>query len=61
VIGDEAGTPSKIPDLPIKLYRKAKNGRRHKVSSHGTSQFPEERVFGSLGVLRLQGPMGARS
>jgi RNA-directed DNA polymerase len=34
--------------------------RRHKVSSHGTRQFPEERVFGSLGVVRLQGPMGAR-
>ena len=35
--------------------------RRHKVSSHGTRQFPEERVYGPLGVLRLQGPMGARS
>jgi len=35
--------------------------RRHKVSSHGTRQFPEELVFGPLGVLRLQGPMGARS
>jgi len=35
--------------------------RRHKVSSHGTRQFPEERVFGTLGVTRLQGPMGARS
>jgi RNA-directed DNA polymerase len=34
--------------------------RRHKVSSHGTRQFPEERVFGSLGVVRLQGPMGVR-
>ena len=34
--------------------------RRHKVSSHGTRQFPEERVFGSLGIMRLQGPMGAR-
>jgi len=34
--------------------------RRHKVSSHGTRQFPEERVFGSLGVMRLQGPMGSR-
>jgi RNA-directed DNA polymerase len=34
--------------------------RRHKVSSHGIRQFPEERVFGSLGVLRLQGPMGVR-
>jgi RNA-directed DNA polymerase len=32
--------------------------RRHKVSSQGTHQFPEERVFGSLGVLRLQGSMG---
>jgi RNA-directed DNA polymerase len=28
--------------------------RRHKVSSQGTRQFPEERVFGSLGVVRLQ-------
>jgi RNA-directed DNA polymerase len=35
--------------------------RRHKVSSHGTRQFPEERVFGTLGVIRLQGPLGARS
>jgi len=35
--------------------------RRHKVSSQGTRQFPEERVFGSLGVMRLQGPMGVRS
>lgn len=34
--------------------------RRHKVSSQGTHQFPEERVFGSLGVVRLQGPMGTR-
>jgi len=34
--------------------------RRHKVSSQGTRQFPEERVFGTLGVLRLQGPMGVR-
>jgi RNA-directed DNA polymerase len=32
--------------------------RRHKVASQGTRQFPEERVFGSLGVIRLQGPMG---
>jgi RNA-directed DNA polymerase len=31
--------------------------RRHQVSSQGTRQFPEERVFGSLGVVRLQGPM----
>jgi len=34
--------------------------RRHKVSSQGTRQFPEERVFGTLGVIRLQGPMGVR-
>jgi RNA-directed DNA polymerase len=34
--------------------------RRSKVSSQGTRQFPEERVFGSLGVIRLQGPMGTR-
>ena len=35
--------------------------RRHQVTSQGTRQFPEERVFGDLGVIRLQGPMGARS
>jgi RNA-directed DNA polymerase len=35
--------------------------RRHKVSSHGTHQFPEERGVGSLGVMRLQGPMDAHS
>ena len=35
--------------------------RRHKVTSQGTRQFPEELVFGSLGVIRLQGPMGGRS
>jgi RNA-directed DNA polymerase len=35
--------------------------RRHKVSSQGTRQFPEERVFGSMGVVRLQGPRGVRS
>jgi RNA-directed DNA polymerase len=34
--------------------------RRHKVTSQGTRQFPEERVFGSLGVIRLQGPMSRR-
>jgi RNA-directed DNA polymerase len=34
--------------------------RRHKVSSHGTRPFPEERVYGSLGVGRLQGEMAAR-
>jgi len=34
--------------------------RRQQVSSQGTHQFPEERVFGSLGVVRLQGPMGTR-
>jgi RNA-directed DNA polymerase len=34
--------------------------RRHKVSSQGTRQFPEERVFGSLGVIRMQGPLDVR-
>jgi len=34
--------------------------RRHKVTSQGTRQFPAEKVFGSLGVIRLQGPMGTR-
>ena len=34
--------------------------RRHQVYSQGTRQFPEERVFGSLCEMRLQGPMSAR-
>jgi RNA-directed DNA polymerase len=33
--------------------------RRHKVSSQGTRQFSTQRIFGELGVFRLQGPMGA--
>jgi len=28
--------------------------RRHKVSSHGTTRFPAQVVFGQLGVLRLR-------
>jgi RNA-directed DNA polymerase len=35
--------------------------KRHKVSSQGTRQFPAERVYGPLGVFRLQGPRGARA
>jgi RNA-directed DNA polymerase len=35
--------------------------KRHKVSSQGTRQFPAERVYGTLGVLRLRGPRGARA
>ena len=35
--------------------------RRHKVSSQGTRQFSGERVYGALGVLRLQGPRAART
>jgi len=55
VIGDEPGTPSKIPDLRSRLYRKAKNGRRHKVSSHRHQPVPRGTGVGSLSVLRLQG------
>ena len=51
-------TPSTIRDLQIKLYRKAKNEPRHQVSSQGTHHFPEEKVFGALGVIRLQGADG---
>jgi RNA-directed DNA polymerase len=41
------------------VYDRVRNflRRRHKVSSRGTRQFPAERVFGELGVVRLQGPM----
>lgn len=43
------------------VYDRVRNflRRRHKVSTRGTGQFPEERVFGELGVVRLQGPMRA--
>jgi RNA-directed DNA polymerase len=43
------------------VYDRVRNflRRRHKVSTRGIGQFPEERVFGELGVVRLQGPMGA--
>src|SRR6266851_568425 len=45
------------------VYDRVRNflRRRHKVSSQGTRQFPSERVYGSLGVLRLQGPRAARA
>lgn len=45
------------------VYDRVRNflRRRHKVSSQGTRQFPAERVYGSLGVLRLQGPRAART
>jgi RNA-directed DNA polymerase len=33
--------------------------RRHKVSTQGTRQFSKQRIFGELGVFRLQGPMRA--
>ena len=46
-------TPSKIRELQIKLYRKAKN-EPHKVQSRGTTRFSDEVVFGELGVLRLR-------
>src|SRR5882762_4630555 len=41
------------------VYDRVRNflRRRHKVSTRGTSQCPEERVFGELRVVRLQGPM----
>jgi RNA-directed DNA polymerase len=37
------------------VYDRVRNflRRRHKVSSQGTRQFPAERVYGRLGVLRL--------
>ena len=43
------------------VYDRVRNflRRRHKVSTRGTSRFPAERVFGELGVVRLQGPMRA--
>ena len=44
------------------VYDRVRNflRRRHKVSSQGR-QFPGERVYGSLGVLRLQGPRTVRT
>ena len=53
-------TPSKIRELQIKLYRKAKNevmGCRR-----GTRRYSADVVFGELGVLRLRRvQLGSRS
>jgi RNA-directed DNA polymerase len=45
------------------VYDRVRNflRRRHKVPSQGTRQFSGERVFGELGVFRLQGPRAART
>ncbi len=45
------------------VYDRVRNflRRRHKVSSQGTRQFSGERVYGALGVFRLQGPRAART
>jgi RNA-directed DNA polymerase len=45
------------------VYDRVRNflRRRHQVSSQGTRQFPAERVYGPLGVFRLQGPRAARA
>ena len=45
------------------VYDRVRNflRRRHKVSSQGTRQFPGERVYGTLGVVRLRGPWAARA
>jgi len=45
------------------VYDRVRNflRKRHKVSSQGTRQFPRERVYGLLGVFRLQGPRAART
>ena len=44
------------------VYDRVRNllRRRHKVSSQGIRQFPAERVYGTLGVVRLRGPWVAR-
>jgi hypothetical protein len=31
--------------------------RRHKVSTQGTREYSQERIYGELGVFRLQGPL----
>ncbi len=45
------------------VYDRVRNflRRRRQVSSQGTRQFPAERVYGPLGVFRLQGPRVART
>jgi len=45
------------------VYDRVRNflRRRHQVSSQGTRQFPAERVYGTLGVVRLRGPWAARA
>ena len=47
-------TPERIRNLQKKLYLKAKQERRCKVSWRGTWQFSDQVVFGKLGVVRLR-------
>ena len=61
MIGDESDNTEQDTGTSDQAVSKGEERTRHKVSSQGTRPFPEERVFGSLGVLRLQGSMGARS
>jgi RNA-directed DNA polymerase len=56
------GTPAKayeVLDQHVEERVRHFLRRRHKVSTHGTRQFSKQRIFGELGVFRLQGPMRA--
>jgi hypothetical protein len=53
-------TPSKIRELQIKLYRKAKNEASQGVVARHPP-VPRGTGVGTLGVIRLQGPLSARS
>ena len=47
-------TPERIRNLQKKLYLKAKQERRCKVSWRGARQFSDQVVFGKSGVVRLR-------
>ena len=50
-------TPHGLPgDRQSRLYDRVRHFlvRRHKVPSRGTRHYPNEAVFGDLGVLRLR-------
>jgi RNA-directed DNA polymerase len=56
------GSPNaayKVIDVYVEERARHFLRRRHKVQSQGTRQFPTKRIYGELGVFRLQGPPGA--
>ncbi len=52
-IGVSLATPFEVRQFPRKLYLKAKEERRHTVSTHGTRRLAVAGISGEPGVLKL--------